>query len=595
MKLMSAAVMVLAAILLGVAPWFWILPTPPVHSAVNESLAWMGWMLVCAWALSPGSEGGEASAPKQWPRWTQLPMVSLGLVAFMGVADAVSGRTPYPSVAIYTAAYVVAAMLCFGAGARLTAVPQRATAVVDCIVIAWVLGALACVALGGYQFVRPEGEYPWVAALSSAGRVYANLRQPNHLATMLAMGWVCVLWLSLQRRLVSPVLMVLVSAFLLTGMAMTGSRTGAVTVLFTSAVFVALFWRRGAWRWLGLVFPLLYAMAWLGLAWLNQTGLYSVFGVERLEQLKAGAEATGARWTAWLTMFDMVRAYPWTGVGTGRFGFFFILGDWSHPATLQFGNAHNLVLHLTVEYGIPVALSVLGGLAVFVVIRWRARSLDDPLWVAWLLPVPVLCHSMFEFPLWYSYFLLPTAFAFGVLAGGVRPHVRDRLGVRVVTRWHWLALLWLLMPPLALWSMYGTRAMYWPDATPLPQRIQLAQDSFLFRQQADHALLASAPPDLVMEANLGPVFRAVAEVLIDPTLLRNWSMHSAANSQIGQARRMAYAVKLLSPEYFETWRQQVLRSNDPPLAEFRQYMRDPVPVRWPIEQILSTTPVIEGR
>ena len=46
-------------------------------------------------------------------------------------------------------------------------------------------------------------------------------------------------------------------------------------------------------------------------------------------------------------------------------------------------------------------------------------------------------HSLLEYPLWYAYFLLPAAFAFGLCLGGVRlpAAAADRPSRRATTRW----------------------------------------------------------------------------------------------------------------------------------------------------------------
>lgn len=574
----------LSVLLLGFAPWFWIRPTPPTLSIVNESLAWMGWAGLVCWVLLP-----NANQPRFARRaWAFLPYAVPATLAIAVLADWASGRLPYPAPGLLMLAFLLLAALCFAAGRRAAEWHDRGFLVWDRVSVAWVMAALLTTALGAWQFFRPLGAYPWVAALAYTGRVYGNIRQPNHMATMLAMGWVLLVWLAVERRQVRTVLMLLASCLLLAGMAMTGSRTGAVSVLVVSVAMAMLFWWRGQWRWWVLAFPLVYAVCWLVIAWLDQAGLYQSFGVDRLRQTPQGTDVTGARLDAWLATWDMIRAHPWTGVGTGRFGFFFMLGDWSRPATLQFGNAHNLFLHLAAEHGIPLVLGATLALTWYGVKCLQTSPRTDPFWVSWLLPIPVLVHSQFEFPLWYAYFLFPFCFALGSMAGAARreplPPGDGRAG-----RQPWLRVggLALILAPLALlWSNFAMRAIYFPEQTPIFKRVQLAQSSFLFRHHADHALLSTAPPELTNAPEVGPVFTAVAQVILDAGLLSNWIIHSAMNGQVEQARHMAYALYRLNPEIFDALRVRVQKSSDPQLVAMQDFMQHPVQVPYPMARLL---------
>ena len=90
-----------------------------------------------------------------------------------------------------------------------------------------------------------------------------------------------------------------------------------------------------------------------------------------------------------------------------------------------FDHTHNLPLQLAVELGLPLASVVLGLLAWGL---WRglavARAASGSAGVmqraAWMMVLLMVLHSQLEYPLWYAYFLLPTAFAWG-LSSGVAP------------------------------------------------------------------------------------------------------------------------------------------------------------------------------
>lgn len=571
--------------LLGFAPWFWIGSTPPALAIVNESMAWLGWAMLGSWIFFRGRHADRLAGPV----WSWLPLAVLFFLALAVVVDVLRGRLPYPGQGLLVVFYLAMAAWCFCAGRNAADVPERGLMTWEWLAKAWIFAALLTVAIGAWQFLRPAGAYPWVAALSYPGRVFGNLRQPNHMATMVAMGWLLLVWLSVERRQVRIWLMLIASSALLAGMALTGSRTGAVIVLVSSTLLGAAFWWRQQWRWWVLLFPLVYGLTWVLLAWLDQSGLYASFGVDRLRQMPQGSDVTGARRDAWLVTWDIIAAYPWTGVGTGRFGFFFMLGDWSRPVTLQFNNAHNLFLHLAAEHGIPLLVFALGAMTWFLAKCLQHLRRDDPYWIAFVLPIPVLIHSQFEYPLWYSFFLFPLCFALGSMSSArwvvplverTRPSAKGQAGLWV------LATVLMSAPFVMLWSNHNLRAIYFPDETPLAKRVQLAQSSFLFRHHADHALLSTAPPELTNAVEVGPLYSAVAQVLTDASLIRSWTIHSAMNGDIQQAKHLAHALWNLNPDMFVALRARVQKASDPQLAELAAYMQNPTAVPHPLEALL---------
>jgi len=124
-----------------------------------------------------------------------------------------------------------------------------------------------------------------------------------------------------------------------------------------------------------------------------------------LARLRDGDAACASRLTLWGNVLHLIAQKPWLGWGWGEL-------DYAHFITLYPGtrfcdildNAHNLPLHLTVEFGIPAALLVCGtavGLA-WRMQPWRERHPTRQL--AWALLAVILLHSLLEYPLWYGPF-----------------------------------------------------------------------------------------------------------------------------------------------------------------------------------------------
>jgi O-antigen ligase len=232
----------------------------------------------------------------------------------------------------------------------------------------------------------------WIArTVPPHDRASGNVRQPNQLATLMVWGLLAASYFWRQR----PLRWFLFSAPLLATLVATGSRTGMVSLLLIVVVALLRSKRVRSWRvkgWLALLIAL------LPLAWFAE----SIF------TRNTANVALTLRLALWRDVLEIVRLQPWFGVGWGQLNFAWTLTPLPARAAEVFDHAHNLPLHLAAELGVPTALLVISALATLL---WRARSAlrtSDGATVGLLLAT-VLLHSLFEYPLWFSYFLLPSA------------------------------------------------------------------------------------------------------------------------------------------------------------------------------------------
>jgi O-antigen ligase len=269
---------------------------------------------------------------------------------------------------------------------------------------AWLIAALISVELGLLQYfglAQALGE--WVSP-TELGIAFGNLRQRNQFASLTSIGLVALLWCAVQSWAHKATAPVLAAALLLgAGNAASSSRTG----LMQLALVVALSGLWGAWRApqvrrVLLVAVLAYAVALVSLPWLagldpSSSGAWA--------RLRAGDLACASRLTLWGNVLDLIAQKPWGGWGWGEL-------DYAHFVTLYpqarfcdiLDNAHNLPLHLAVEFGVPVAGLLCGG-ALWA--AWRARpwrEADSSRQLAWGVLAVIVLHSLLEYPLWYGPF-----------------------------------------------------------------------------------------------------------------------------------------------------------------------------------------------
>ncbi|MFG5411128.1 Wzy polymerase domain-containing protein [Piscinibacter sakaiensis] len=243
------------------------------------------------------------------------------------------------------------------------------------------------------------------------------MRQPNHLATLSLWALVALAWL-VERRRVGGAAGLLFGLALVMAVVLSFSRTGTVGIVLLGLWgLVALGWSARVRVGLALL-PLLYAAGW----WLA-THLAS-HGEDAAARFTTHGDISSSRFAIWSDTLALIRARPWTGVGWGEFNFAWSLTPSPHRPVAFFDHTHNLPLQFAVELGLPLALLVLGLLGwalwrlVVTAVRAAGRGPHAPEAQALALLVLLMAlHSQLEYPLWYAYFLLPTAFAWGLGLG----------------------------------------------------------------------------------------------------------------------------------------------------------------------------------
>ncbi|HEY0821835.1 MAG TPA: Wzy polymerase domain-containing protein, partial [Rhizobacter sp.] len=151
-------------------------------------------------------------------------------------------------------------------------------------------------------------------------------------------------------------------------------------------------------------------------------------------------------------------------------------------------------------------------------------------------------HSMLEYPLWYAYFLLPTAFALGIcLAHSAPPESAASSGP--APRWARPALL-----AAAMAIVVGTVFSFFDylkvtrifsvdddDTTSLSYRIAEGQKSVFFAHHADYAAATVAThPSTAWTA-----FRRAPHLLLDTRLMMAWAKAYAEKGDVERARYIA--------------------------------------------------------
>lgn len=552
--------------LLAVAPSALLAYTvAPSATVLNQLLSLAGWGLVC---LLVPRIAVRPQGNRHRPTGLQLALGVYGLCGFGALALAVAPA----SMALSTLACTLAAIAVVALGAQHGWTDPDRTAQAFFLSMAFVGCANVLIAL--LQVFAPELLVDKIAGVIARsgleGRAVGNLRQPNHLSSIALWSAVSLVPLA-ERRPAARWALAAIFALVIFSVELSASRTGMVGVgLLALWGLVDRRLSRFS-RALLVCAPVVYAIGWAGMTvWATDT--HHTFGAAaRLGE----SDISGSRYGIWSNTWALIRQYPWTGVGFGEFNFAWTLTPFPGRPVAFFDHTHNVVLELLVELGVPLGLLVVGllGLALWQAFR-RAFAVDGDVGIgaraAFVMVLLMAVHSQLEYPLWYAYFLLPTAWAWGYCLG-VGPALASDAPTREpssMLRGFFLAAGALMIAGAAwAWHEYFVVAeVFEPsekDTRSLQERIDAGRKTVFFAHHADYAAATVADhPSSAWES-----FRVAPHYLLDTRLMIAWA---TALEERGDRDRASYIAARLrefrkddAAEFFAPCAQQPLPSPPP--------------------------------
>jgi len=281
-----------------------------------------------------------------------------------------------------------------------------------CTVAAIVLLSSACVSvvLALLQFLQLESGVFGVLALSDhSSRAYANLAQPNNLATLLLLGGACLCYLHETKRFGS-ITFLSIWFFVCLGIAVTQSRTPLIGL-----VFLVAWWFLGRYK---CQLQSLTIQKIIGMVAIFITAQYLAAAVAEgllINNEVGSLRPSSARIYFWWQMAHAILDFRWLGYGWNQVGMAQseVVFQYALPVPAYFEHSHNILLDILVWNG-PFLGTVIVGVAAFYLFSLYTTCTTKEGWVALLAIGFLLIHGMLELPLEYAYFLLPLGIFLGI-------------------------------------------------------------------------------------------------------------------------------------------------------------------------------------
>lgn len=452
-----------------------------------------------------------------------------------------------------------------------------------CLSLAWafVIAGLISILLIVIQLAGAESLFsPFVLPVkhnpNMVIRPFANLGQPNHLALLFCIA-IASVWYLYQTFKINTIFSTIIVLCFICGLVLTQSRIGWIVIpLFCFSSFFAnkVADLRKIPIWVVVGFFLTYIFLILGLPTITSSLLslpsQSIAG-------RVGDASHSERIALFQQAFQMSIEHPWFGVGWYQFGSeqVRIAADFQSAPYSRY--AHNLFLNFAAELGWPITLALCGALFYWCYLNFFRRAHTKEIKFALLFLIPIVVHSMVEFPLWYAYVLIPTA----LIMGAITSQDKSDSIVRTISTSYIVVLFALVSIGLVTISYdyrrvvagYQTLSLellglrFERSATTRPTKTMFPQFYDYFEFAKTEAVEGISPKKMNELEKISRQF-GYAPVLMD------MSFHYALNNQPDEAIREMETLQKLHKcqykKYYSFWKMKADQSPEKYLAIFRK-------------------------
>ena len=425
------------------------------------------------------------------------------------------------------------------------------------VAIGWLVASTISALMGLLQYSQLTEPFGGLIQSADPGQAYANLRQRNQLATLLAIGLVSSVWLYAVVGLKWTALTC--TTLIACADAATGSRTGFFQLLLL--VGAAIWWRQG--RLLAACALLAYFISAAMLPTLLGMDVWS-YGI--LSRVNESAAPCSSRLTLWSNVLHLIAQKPLLGWGWGELDYAHFVVQYPGQRFCEIlDNAHNLPLHLAVELGVPVSALVCGVIGVWVLRNAPWRELNPHRQMVWMVLAMIALHSMLEYPLWYGPFQMAVVLCLFVLwcvprlseVGPPLPRANSMLrgcalsaAVAFVAANLWVG--WYYWRVSQLYLQVPDRAAVYRENT-----LEKVKDTWLFQDLAQFAELITTPLTKDNAKELNTIANHLLHFSPEPRVIE---VVIESSAMLGQDDKALYYLQRFRAAFPQAYAQWISRS-----------------------------------
>ena len=352
-----------------------------------------------------------------------------GLIALIPLVQYLFGLLFFTQELVLSLIYISVFFLSIISGINLT----KSFKEIEKLSFSFIFISLSCVLL---QLIQWSDIYHSVLILdSNSRRPFANIGQPNNLATLLFIGFFSNILLFKNNKIKTH-FYILISATLMTGIVLTQSRTS--WLVFIAVLFITFLKKK-----LGLFSTMLkssIAFLFLVLTLPYITLFFHDQGLTVTERISSDS----SRLYIWKQMLIAIIDKPWFGYGWNQTSVAQTSVTLKYPLDIWLEYSHNLFLDIIVWTGIPIGISIISIMIIWFLQTFKKINTANQL-IYFLVISAFFIHCMFEYPFAYAYFLLPIGLYIGILHRQVYEGITIKVNALVVTLASFLTVLVLII------------------------------------------------------------------------------------------------------------------------------------------------------
>lgn len=391
--------LLLSGISIGLA---WLAPSDDTlwQTFIGEFLAFYG-----VFFLILSNLGKEIKAPN-----ISIPIL---LIALLPLLQYLQGIIFFSTTALLSTAYIlgfwIALVLSFSISQK--EYDRKKLMQSFCFVLS-IVGIISSI-FAIFQWLNIYTPLPIMMPLQG-NRPYANFGQPNHLATFLLMSLLGSLYLFEKEKL-NIVALQIINLPIIFVIALTQSRTSWIAIILIIVIWVYKKDNENLRLNKKHIFSIIsiYMLSVISIPSINiiLKKYFEINDIVQTSNVIQRATTGYERLSLWSTAIDSIMLKPWLGHGWNQTGNAHLQVIEKFP--YWFTSAHNIILDLMIWNGIIIGLIVVIYALYWLLLLWKNCNNCESI-IALMMISTVLTHAFFEYPLSYSYFLLPLGFLIGI-------------------------------------------------------------------------------------------------------------------------------------------------------------------------------------